>query len=266
MITIEVPASNEHHENPYELSSEELLELTSRLLAERPPQGDDRFVCYKLDGQEAFANIGRKIEAEVFGDAFKNTPEDMQREYGPYEPQSMFFVSIDRENNTPTGVMRVIKNGPQGFKSIDDFLAKHPNTSLDEIRKFHGMENDEKTWDIGTVAVLPEYRDKGAATQLYRAMYRTAVDDGIEHVVAIIDADPLAKMNKYLGIPLVSMMNSDPFSYIGSEKSQAVYGHIPEFDRKMMRHKRTSIKGVLARKAIMRLLGRSETSDRGLQF
>lgn len=97
-------------------------------------------------------------------------------------------------------------------------------------------------------------------------MYKTAVEDGIDHVVAIIDADPLAKMNEYLGIPLRPMMNSQPFPYIGSEKSQAVHGFIPEFDKVMTTHKWTRPKGMLARKAIARLLGKSDDSNKGLQF
>lgn len=266
MTVMEVPQPNEYHDNAYDLSAEKLHELTARLLKERPPQGDDRLVCYMLKSHDIFPDIGRKVEAEVFEDTFGNTPEYMKQEYGKYEEQSSFFVSVDREKNTPTDVMRIIRNGPQGFKSVNDFLETHPSITLDQIREFHNMRDDEKTWDVGTVAVMPEYRNSGAATRLYRAMYKKAIEEGIEHVVAIIDTDPLMKMKKYLGIPLVPMMNSKPFAYMDSPESLAVYGHIPDFDRKMMKHKRTSVRGVLARKAIVRLLGKSENSDRGLQF
>jgi GNAT superfamily N-acetyltransferase len=266
MTAAEEYGPSDHHDNPYDLTEEKLRELTGRLLAERPPEGSDRFVCYKLEGDDAFASIGRKIESDVFGEAFNNSPDEMEAEYGPYEQQSMFFVTIDREKGIPTGAMRIIKDGPQGFKSLNDFLEKSPSVTAEDVREFHGMHDDEHTWDVATVAVPPEYRDKGTATQLYRAMYKTAVDDGIEHVVAIIDADPLKKMNKFLGIPLVPMVDSEPFPYIGSQKSQAVYGRISEFDREMTRHRRRSVRGFLARAAIHRLLGESDDSDKGLQF
>lgn len=266
MLTRDVLSESDHHHNPYDLSEQALHELTGRLLEEQPPQGDDRFVCYKLEGHSAFADIGRKIESDVFGEAFNNSPDEMEAEYGPYEDQSMFFVTIDREKGVPTGAMRIIKDGPEGFKSLKDFVEKNPAYTIDDVREFHGMHDDAKTWDVATVAVPPEYRDKGTATQLYRAMYKTAVDDGIDHVVAIIDADPLAKMNKFLGIPLLPMVGSKPFPYIGSEKSQAVYGRIAEFDEVMTRHRKRSLRGFLAREAIHRLLGESEDSNKGLQF
>jgi GNAT superfamily N-acetyltransferase len=266
MTTAEIYSPSDHHDNPYALADEKLHELTNRLLAERPPQGDDRFVCYKLEGDDVFAGIGRKIESDVFREAFNNSPEQMEAVYGPYEEQSMFFVTVDREKGVPTGAMRIVKDGPAGFISFNDFLEKHPDVSEEQVREFHGMHDDARTWDVATVAVPPEYRDKGTATQLYRAMYKTAVDDGIEHVVAIIDADPLKKMNKFLGIPLVPMIDSKPFPYIGSQESQAVYGRISEFNEVMTKHRKRSLRGFLAREAIHRLLGQSDDSNKGLQF
>ncbi len=265
-ITMETYASNDHHDNAYDLSEEKLHELTSRLLAERPPEGDDRFVCYKLEGDDIFADIGRKIESNVFREAFNNSPDEMEAVYGPYEGQSKFFVTIDREKGVPTGAMRIVEDGPAGFISLNDFLKKHPSVSEKQVRDFHGMYNDAGTWDIATVAVPEEYRDKGTAAQLYRAMYRTAMGEGMEHMIAIIDKEPLKKLQKYLGVPFVPVVKSKPFPYIGSEKSQAVYGHFPDFEEAMSKHGRTSIRGRLARKAISRILGTSEHSDKDFQF
>jgi hypothetical protein len=257
----------QHETQPYryDLSAEEVAKLTAELLDENEPVGDDRFVCYKVEGIDKFANIGRYIEGVVFKDAFNNTAEDMEHEYGPYEEQSEFFVSIDRDSKKATGALRVIKNGPMGLKTLNDITQPPFIASKEDILKAHGIDDLDDCQDVGTVAVLPEHRSAqgGISVQLYRAMYINALEDGADHLISIVDEKPLSKLTDYLGIPFVPLGNLEGGDYLGSEKSQPVYGYIPDFYKKMNR-KRYTLKGAMARKVLKRLVKGSQDSE--LQF
>lgn len=267
---IERSVSNAEPQYRYDLPAEAAQQLASELLHERPPTGDARFVCYMLDGTDSFSNIGRQVEGVVFNQTFHNDPEEMTREYGPYEEQSIFFSSVDKENEKPTsGALRVIENGPSGFKTINDLAAMHGVAVEEYQRKLaehHGIEDWGRCWDVGTVAVLPEYRsaEGGISIQLYRALYVAAMEQGIEHFISVIDSKPLTKLTDYLGIPFIPLADSSPMEYLGSKRSQAVYGHVPDFYRKMNRARLFTARGFLARKALKLLVAGS--GDDALQF
>jgi len=249
--------------NPYEVSRERIAALTSRLLAERPPEGDDRFVCYMLDGGDEYSDIGRAIESEVFSKTFDNSPEEMRREYGPYEQKSTFFVSIDREAGIPTGTIRIGRNGAAGFKSMNDLERLDSTYSLERVREYRNIDDLDKCWDILTLAVAPEYRSAqgNVSVQLYRGVYLAAMEQGIEHFISIIDSRAYEKVTGYTGIPYVPMLDSsETFEYLNSQKSLPIYGYVPDFYRKMNR-KRWTLKGILARKVLSRLVEGSQDSE-----
>lgn len=249
----------------YDLDDDGIKLLTSKLLLERPPQSEERFICYMVNGDDEFSDIGRNVEREVFHHSFGNDAEEMAAEYGRYEKVSTFFVSIDTVNKVPTGALRVIGNSEQGFKSLNDLDVSSLQLQPQQVFDHYRIDDQDTVWDIGTVAVLPEFRSAAGSisVQLYRAMYVTAMQRGIEHFVSIIDQKPLQKLTDYLGIPFESLMDSQPFSYLGSEASQAVYGYVPDFYKKMNR-KRWTAKGFLARTALNRLVRGSE--DHTLQL
>lgn len=264
-IDLEPNTSNAYPEYGYDLPPEAIQQLTSDLLRERPPTGDARFVCYKLDGEDIYSNIGRQVECTVFDEAFGNDASEMRREYGPYEEQSTFFISIDRESERPTGALRVIENGPAGFKTLNDLTEISPEFTKEHVANYHGISDMDKCWDVGTVAVLPEHRsaEGSISVQLYRGLYVAARENDIQHLVSIIDSKPLAKLTGYLGIPFVPLTGSGPMEYLGSPSSQPVYGYTPDFYPKMNR-KRFTLNGILARKVLGRLV--KGTQDDELQF
>ena len=242
----------------YDLDMAQMQELTERLLAEREPRSDDRIVCYRLEQGSPYENVARTIECEVFEKFFGNNAEEMADEYGPYEPQSIFFLSVDQFSKQPAGVLRVIENGPAGLKTLTDLETSEdpavPHLSPNDVQVHHEIESLDTCWDVGTVAVRKEYRASRAeaqetSVQLYRALYTAALESGVDHFVSIIDARPYDKMTNYLGIPFVPMAGSEPFSYLGSEKIYADYGEVRKFYEKMNR-KRKTVRGFMARKAL----------------
>jgi hypothetical protein len=255
------------YEPRYDLDDSEMQELSRTLLEERDPGAADKVVCYRLERGSAYENVARSVEREVFEKYFGNTSEQMLEEYGPYEDQSVFFLSIDQELGQPAGVLRVIENGPAGLKTLNDLEnapAEVPRISALDVQSYHDIESFDDCWDVGTVAVRKPYRsDTLTSVQLYRALYVSALDQNIEHFVSIIDHKPYVKMTDYLGIPFVPMLNSEPFPYLGSPASHAVYGDVSEFYPKMNR-KRYTVRGALARSALRPLV--KGTSDHSLQL
>jgi len=263
---VEIEASTP--DNDYEISEERwqyVQRLTKELLEDRPPVGDERFVCYKINNQDRYASIGRYIESAVFQQSFNNDAELMKQEYGPYEDQSIFYLSVDKEEGVPTGVLRIIQNGDAGLKTLNDLVEKGQAASVEEVARRRRIDSLDNCWDVGTVAVLDQYRAKvGPSIQLYRAMYLDAVDMGIDHIVSIIDARAYHKLVDYLGVPFQPLLqNDEPFEYLDSKESHAVYGYVPEFYKKMNR-KRYTVRGFLARKALSQLVRGSR--DEGIQF
>lgn len=238
----------------YDLNEREMMLRTSRLLDEIPPATERRYVCYELDSPE-IADVARTIERTVFETSFDNGAGEMTRIYGPYEAASRFLLSVDQIERRPVGALRIISNSPAGLMTLNTLPADATPMSAGELLSHHGITSLDDCWDVGTVAVMPEYRrqGKGISVQLYRGLYVSATNEGIEHMTSIIDLHPYETMTKYLGIPFVPLGGSGPFSYEGSEESVAVYGHIPDFYPKMRRKSMTA-KGLLARKALWPLV------------
>ncbi|TFD77708.1 hypothetical protein [Cryobacterium fucosi] len=240
----------------YDLSADEVGDLTAELLASLDCDwpAKYRYVGIEIAGDSPFSNIARHIERVVFEESFGNDAAQMTAEYGPYEAGSVFFVSIDRSTEMPSGALRIIGNSPRGFKTLNDARSEPFSIRPADVADQHGIDDPDALWDVGTVAVLPQHRSGAGAVsvQLYRAMYLSALQHGIDHLVSIIDDVPLRKLVGFLGIPFVPLAGSAPGPYLGSPKSQAVYCHVPDFQPRTRRH-RWTVRGFLARKALARL-------------
>ncbi len=242
------------HLAQYELSSGVMQQRIKVLLEERPPKTRDRIVCYKLE-DAGMADVARTVERTVFEAKFGNDAAEMSKIYGPYEEASTFFLSVNQYTSEPVGALRVTENSQSGIMTLEQLPPGLTDLNENEILQMHQVASLNDCWDVGTVAVLPEYRKqgKGVSVQLYRAMYKTATQQNIEHLFSIIDERAYDTLTSYLGIPFVPLADTEPFEFEGSTKSQAVYGYTPDFYKKMSR-KSLSINGVLARKALWPLV------------
>lgn len=241
----------------YLLDSTLLHDLTKRLLERQPSPMTDKYICFEVDGQDPLSNVGRHIEHVRFEKSFGNTADDMTREYGPYERSSTFFISVDREDEAPAGVLRVIRNSATGLKTINDVAGPPLNLPKEHIMAFHDIETLDDCWDIGTVATMPEQPSATASIQVYRAMYLAAERDNVKHFLSVIDAKALSQLSGYLGIPFQPLAGTAPFEYLGSDRSQAVYGYVSEL-YESANNKRAVAKDALARRILGRLFGGTE--------
>ena len=227
---VRVPAdSGEQHSYGMTLSSSE--ELVRALMLEHPIPGEGRFGCYLIPGASPYSDIARSVECNVFNHFFGNTAAVMHGAYGPYEKSSQFFLVVDRVAHCPAGTLRVIANSERGLKSLNDIALAPLSISERAVCDYHDISSLDQCWDIGTLAVLKDYRsqqqDHQVSTMLYGVLHRAAIQEGVHHAVTVLDRHAYTQLTQMLAIPFEPIVGSEPFDYLGSPKSRAVYLYFP---------------------------------------
>lgn len=214
----------------YDLAASEVADITSSFLSVQDTMVG-RYACFRVAPDLPIANVARTVECEVFDAAFGNDAEAMMREYAPYEYASRFLLAVNLKDRMPAGVVRLVQYSESGLKSIND-LGDPLGITEDTFKEQQGISNLSDCWDIGTLAVLPEYRGKknrfAVSTMLYRGIFLAGVAEQTEHYITILD-ERARKGPDLLGIPLKEMVGTEVFSYLGSERSYAMHGFFPDF-------------------------------------
>lgn len=218
----------------YDLSAAETTELTREFLSTRCTEGAERFVCYEIEGTDRFANIPRQLEREVFEDSWGNDAATMRQEFGPYDESSLFFVAIDTHTSVPAGMLRMIRNSPAGLKTLVDLddSTKSPIAPIaipvEDVLRFHGIDDLDRCWDGASAAIPARYRRRMATmhVQIMAAWSAAAMRENIEHFVAVLDAPVFKAARDLLGLPLVPLADTPPFTHMDAPNNQAVYAHL----------------------------------------
>lgn len=209
----------------YNLSLEQAQASCAEFLNSQENRPKTRFGCYLISGSDEYSNLGRFVEGQVFMDTFGNTPDVMETEYGPFEKASTFFVVVDHEANLPVGVMRIIENSEAGLKSLVDLERTPLKLKPEEVYEGYNIDPG-KCVDLGTLAVLPQYRGPAAdfipASLTYRTLFLTVLDNPkFEHVVTIVDENALRNL-QFFKFPFQPIFNSEALSYLDSPNSYAM--------------------------------------------
>lgn len=182
--------------------------------------------CYVVTHGHPLANSARGIESAVFREFFHNSAEDLQAAYEPYEWASTWLLVVDRHRQRVAGTLRIIKYSAAGLKTLVDVSRPPLSIPTFKVLEQHGVDL-AKTWDIGTLAVLPEYRgDHLVASELYGQLYTAAQRAGVKHAVTVLDDHAYQQLVTVLGVPWEPLCGSEPGPYLGSAKSHAVVGHL----------------------------------------
>jgi hypothetical protein len=207
----------------YDLDPLEIERVSVEFLAKHPdPTG--QFVAVVVGPRHPLAAVARAVERQTFEETFGNDSATMTAEYGPYEEQSLFFVVLDRRRGLPAGAARVIEGRGAEVKTVHD-ATTHLGIDTTGILAAHGMTG-KKIWDFATIAVLADYRgDKSSLTVsslLYRSFLLAGARAEVRHVVALLDRGAHRNM-LLLGAPVEPLAGSQPFAYLGSADTQALY-------------------------------------------
>lgn len=193
----------------------------------------------------------RALEFEVFEKAgFSEGADGYLEQYGPYDENSIFYVARATDGKA-VGMLRVIYAGDDvigleenqlstGFKTLDDFDL-YPHWKSETAR--HLSEHPQEIGEVGTAAVLEDWRATEVADALYKEALEQGLKDGIRYCIASIDADVLAAYRHRKMFPFVDMGPTDPH-YMGSPTTPVfmdIYElpdywrkHNPEFYRKIL--------------------------------
>lgn len=228
----EVRERENDYQPSYEMAPEDVRQLCSEFISGQENRPSTKFACYLISNETKYSNLGRYVEGTVFNKTFGNSPKVMHDEYGPYEDASTFFVVIDQEASLPVGVMRIIENSEAGLKSLVDLEKTPLAISTEDVCMAYDI-NLDRCADLGTLAVLPEYRGSTAdfvpASLAYRTLYLTVLNNPrFDHVVTVIDENALRNLN-FFKFPFRPIFDSEGFSYLDSPKSYAMFAKNSSF-------------------------------------
>lgn len=222
-----------------DLVRSELAALVDRVVAEESgAEPGEPFGLYVFDGDHPGAELGRAVERSVFFESFGDTPALLRDEYAPYDGASRFLCLVDHRRRMPVGVVRLILPSPAGFKSLNDIegtWGERPDVVLE--RGAQGLALD-RTWDIATLAVVPEYRGRAASglvTQgLYQGIFTLARLEGVSHCVTVLDVVVLRTIQWQFKKPFLHYAGIEPRRYLGSPLSTPVWCDILPWRRRLL--------------------------------
>jgi hypothetical protein len=195
------------------------------------------FGAYVFAGDEPGADLGRYVERSVFLEAFGNTPDLLENEYGRYERSSFFICVVDHLRGVPAGAMRVLTPSPAGFKSLHDIepVWGRPARSLIEGT---GLDLDvARTWDIATLAVTEDYRSGATGGLVTMGLYQTltlaAFHCGIDWFIAILDMPVFRILRWRLRMIFAGYEGIGPEPYLGSKASLPAWCDVALAERRL---------------------------------
>jgi hypothetical protein len=198
---------------------------------------DTPFGVYVVDAEDHGSVLARYVEQQVFAEAFGNSSDLLEQEYGTYEAATAFIVAIDHRRMLPAGAVRLITPSPAGFKTLDDITAVWGRPLEDVLLHTAVTLPPNRVWDIATLAVAPEYRGKATAglisLALYRGLCRGTEACGIDWCVTILDSVVLRMLQKTIGRPFTRFESVAPMPYLGSASSVPVWSDVRSWRQRL---------------------------------
>jgi hypothetical protein len=164
----------------------------------------------------------RDVEARVFLEAFGNTPEVLEREYGPYADRSAFVTVVDDQDGRAVGVARLVLPDSTGeVKTLTDVAGPPWRLSPADSLRTAGLAG-RPIVDVATLAVDPSHRRGAVGAEITLALchglYRWSIGHGAEGLVAILD-DLVLRLLRVISVPMTVMPGATSAYYLGSPAS-----------------------------------------------
>ncbi|MDP2287202.1 MAG: hypothetical protein Q8M73_01375 [Actinomycetota bacterium] len=161
-------------------------------------------------------------ERAVFLQAYGNTIEELNGEYGPYDDSS-FLVSVTDDNGYTVGVCRIITPGAQGLKTLNDVNDSPWYADSARLARAVGIA-PERTWDIATLGVRAEYRTQApmVTMALLHAVMSTSRANAIPSLTAMLD-ERARRVLSFMDVHFSSFPGVEAGAYLGSEATRPLY-------------------------------------------
>jgi hypothetical protein len=173
-------------------------------------------------------DAARDVEGRVFLQAFGNTPEVMEQEYGSYEERSRFIVVIDDATGSALGAARLIVPDDNPVKTLVDVAAEPWHLDVQDSLRTDGLAG-RPVWDVASLAVDRRYRSGAAGAEvtlaLCHGLYRYSRASAVDGWVTILD-DRVLRLLRAMGIPWTAMAGAGSRHYLGSPASTPCVCHI----------------------------------------
>ncbi|HEY2044676.1 MAG TPA: hypothetical protein VGH11_18525 [Jatrophihabitans sp.] len=163
-------------------------------------------------------------EAEIFLHSYGVSGDDHIAEFAPYESASTFVAVLDDLDDV-LGVMRIIKPGPAGLKTINESCGQPWNIDGPRAARAVGLE-ESSTWDVATVGVpRGAGRHRFAVTAaLYHGLVLSARQNGVRSLVMTLD-ERVRTILTATGLITTAFPGARPGPFCGSKASTPVFGH-----------------------------------------
>ena len=205
---------------PFALTDDEARRLTDDVLAavETAP---GRYSVHLAGAHDDGALLSLQLVADVFLEAFGNTPDLLRGEYTHLLAAMTHVVVLDRESRTVAGCLVLQEASAEELKTVVDLAGEPwsmpPEQSLAAITLARG---DRSAGDLLFLAVGAEHRSQGVAVLLLYAGWVVSATRGIERWTAILDDPLVAGLTELTLGALRPVAGSRP--YLGSAGSTPV--------------------------------------------
>jgi hypothetical protein len=205
---------------PFALTTDEARRLTDDVLA-TVAAAPGRYSVHLAGAHDDGALLSLQLVADVFLEAFGNTPDLLRGEYTHLLAAMTHVVVVDRESRTVAGCL-VLQEAPAGdLKTVVDLAGEPWSTPPEQSLADMTLEPGDRTAaDLLFLAVRTEHRNQGVAVLLLYAGWVVSATRGIEHWTAILDDPLVAGLTELTLGALRPLAGSHP--YLGSAASTPV--------------------------------------------
>ncbi|MCL5734730.1 MAG: hypothetical protein M1274_03935 [Actinobacteria bacterium] len=219
---------------PYSRNPDELANLLSSLRHEATRVGIDAetytdlgsLTIYKVSGQDACADVGRTLEAKILGSEYGYAREFIEHHFQLFDRHSLFFVACIEDEAASTrlvGTLRIIDCAQGDSETVSMFREFYgENTPLP--RELNFRPEEDRVWDILSVAVERPYRNGITASWLYHALYKASLQENVKCWVANITPREAKNLICRLGIPFRTIRGVDPVHDVPPNGTVVEYG------------------------------------------
>ena len=161
-------------------------------------------------------------ERAVFLQAYGNTVDELNTEYGPYD-ESSFLISVTDDTGYTVGVCRIITPGASGLKTLNDVNASPWYADSARLARAVGIAPD-RTWDIATLGVRAEYRTQApmVTMALLHGVMATSRANAIPSLTAMLD-ERARRVLSFMDVHFSTFPGVDAGEYLGSAATRPLY-------------------------------------------
>jgi hypothetical protein len=192
------------------------------------------FGTYVFGPSDPGVELALHLERSVFAESFGTSAQQLVDDFAPYDPASLYFCVIDHRRHLPVGAARVIVPNRVGLKSLDDIEIVW-GQSVAEVLDRNGLRfEEERAWDIATLAVAPGYRNRLVSQALHQAICRATLLCDVDWFVSVLDTKVLRLLQAQLKHVFSLFGGVDPSMYAGS-LSVPVWSDLREYRARLRR-------------------------------